>query len=886
MKFKLIQIVLILAALCGICIFAPIVNAETGVEWDLTNKGVDYIDVGEYEKAIEYFDKAIELNPNYPTAFYSRGIAYMNLGQYERAIEEFNEAITHDPNYVVAYYNRGVAYAFLNQYERAIEDYNKALELNPNYETLDPIYEAYYNRGVAYAFLKQYERAIEDFNKAIELNPNYAIAYYSRGIAYMNLSQYERAIEDHNKAITLDPNYEAYYNRGVAYAFLNQYARAIEDYNKAIALNPNNAEAYNNRGVAYAFLNQYERAIGDYNKAIALDPNFAMAYDNREIARSKLEEQTFFPLYLIIFLVFSLAIGIFIIYRKRKSPYVGPKQTLERLENELDSMDSQGFKTEVEAIRSKLKRPDKIPEIEKGIEELIEKKPEMIPDLSVNRSTSEISITEGEELVVTIELKNDGNDVAKSVSLSDRIPNGFEIISGDNSWTGNIKQSESKSIEYKIKADKAGKYTIPSLTVEYEDKRGKLYEKSTKAIEIEVIHELPPIPKNAYGVVIGIGKYEDKNIPTLKYAKEDALEIYNILTDPKYGNFPKENVRLLLDEQATLTEIRSAMGTFLARKAGKDDMVCIYFAGHGSPEIDPTGNADDKLEKFIVPYNAKKDDLFGYGLSMDTVRKILDERIKSKRAVFFIDSCYSGEAGGRTFSRSDVATRNITISEKFLEQLSGEGRIIITASKPDELSLETDELRHGIFTYYLAEGLKGKADLNKDGFVTVDELYSYVYEQVTKKARQLGVGQHPLKKGTIVGKIPLTRYETEEMMHIKELNLNASRLFEEEKYEEALVIWSEVLKIDEGNAEALAGIKKSKKKIEEAEAILTEKQRRLLELHKRGLPAKEYDEAMILLKKNPPTYTELERNIVEYIEKLLNGDISIGVYVDTLKLIK
>jgi tetratricopeptide (TPR) repeat protein len=157
---------------------------------------------------------------------------------------------------------------------------------------------------------------------------------------------------------------------------------------------------------------------------------------------------------------------------------------------------------------------------------------------------------------------------------------------------------------------------------------------------------------------------------------------------------------------------------------------------------------------------------------------------------------------------------------------------------------------------------------------------------VTKKARQLGGGQHPLKKGTIVGEIPLTRCETEEMMRIKELNLNASRLFEEEKYEEALASWSEVLRIDEENAEALAGSVKSKKKIEESEAILREKQRRLLDLHKRGLPAKEYDEAMILLKKNPKTYTELERNIVEYIEKLLNGDISIGVYVDTLKLIK
>lgn len=458
--------------------------------------------------------------------------------------------------------------------------------------------------------------------------------------------------------------------------------------------------------------------------------------------------------------------------------------TLKRLENELDSIDSKGFESEVASLKSKLKSPDKIPEIEKGIAEL----------------------------------------------------------------------------------------------------KGKIYEKSAEGVEIEVVPK--PAPKNAYGVVVGIGNYKDEGIPGLKYAREDAIAIYNILTDPKYGNFPKQNVKLLLDEQATLTEIKSAMGTFLARNAGEDDMVCIYFAGHGSPELDPTGKADDNLEKFIVPYDAKKDDLFGYGLSMDTIRKILDERIESKRAIFFIDSCYSGEAGGRTFSRPDFGVRNITISEKFIEQLSGEGRIIVTASKPDELSLETDELKHGLFTYYLVEGLKGKADLNADGVVTVDELYKYVYEQVEKKARQLGGTQHPLKKGTIVGEIPLTRCETKEIMRIKELNSEARRLFEEGEYEVARERWNDVLKIDKENVEALAGIEESKKKIEEMKASLREKQKRLLDLYNSGLPAKEYDEAMTLLKKNPNTYTDIERDIVNYVEELLKGDISIDIYVDTLKLIK
>jgi uncharacterized repeat protein (TIGR01451 family) len=401
-------------------------------------------------------------------------------------------------------------------------------------------------------------------------------------------------------------------------------------------------------------------------------------------------------------------------------------ERLKSLQKEFDSLDTEGFESESKAIKSMLKSPDKIPVIEKEIKNLKFKIEIRIPGLSVNRTISKTSIKEGDELEVTIGLKNEGKSLARSVSFSDIFDGGLKIVSGENSWTGELKDGESKQFKYKIIVERSGRYTIPGLTVHYRDKQGKIYEKHADSIEIEVITpELALAPKNAYGVVIGIGKYKDPDIPALKYATNDALEIYKILTDPQYGNFSSENVKLLLDEQATLAEIKSAMGTYLARKAGKDDMVCIYFAGHGSPEIDPTGKADDNLEKFIVPYDAKKDDLFGYGLSMDEIRKIY-ERIESKRVVFFIDSCYSGEAGGRTFSRHEVAPRNITISDKFLKELSGEGRIIISACKPDELSLETDELNHGIFTYYLAEGLKGKADLNKDGVVTVDELYDYI----------------------------------------------------------------------------------------------------------------------------------------------------------------
>ncbi len=82
---------------------------------------------------------------------------------------------------------------------------------------------------------------------------------------------------------------------------------------------------------------------------------------------------------------------------------------------------------------------------------------------------------------------------------------------------------------------------------------------------------------------------------------------------------------------------------------------------------------------------------------------------------------------------------------------------IITASRPAEVSIELPELGHGIFTYYLVNGLKGAADLNRDGIVSLQELYEYVEQQVTTKSRAVGGNQHPVMKGEMEGVLPLTK---------------------------------------------------------------------------------------------------------------------------------
>ena len=134
--------------------------------------------IGQMDKAIEAYSKAIELNPAYAGVYNNRGIAYNKTGKSAPAIADFNKAIELKPDFAEAYNNRGNAYSNIGEYDNAIQDYDKAVARRPNFA------KAYYNRGLAYARKGEYDRAIVDFDKTIELKPDDAEAYMNRGIAY------------------------------------------------------------------------------------------------------------------------------------------------------------------------------------------------------------------------------------------------------------------------------------------------------------------------------------------------------------------------------------------------------------------------------------------------------------------------------------------------------------------------------------------------------------------------------------------------------------------------------------------------------------------------------------------------------------------------------
>ena len=230
--------------------------------------------IGFYNDAIDDYQKALELNPNYKEA--DKALTdtknYLDIHNFINNYSLIENDFGKDSGY---YFNKACNFYYKGKCKEAIVYYNKAIELDPNNSA------AYYNRGSLKINLNEYEEAIKDFNKAIELDHNYLYAYNNRGNVKYKLGQYEEAIKDYNRAIELDNNDSiAYYNIGLSKANLGQYEEAIKNYNKAIELEPNFSMTYNNRGVAKENLKKYEEALKDYEKALELDPNNDIAREN------------------------------------------------------------------------------------------------------------------------------------------------------------------------------------------------------------------------------------------------------------------------------------------------------------------------------------------------------------------------------------------------------------------------------------------------------------------------------------------------------------------------------------------------------------------------------------------------------------------------------
>ncbi len=246
-----------------------------------------------------------------------------------------------------------------------------------------------------------------------------------------------------------------------------------------------------------------------------------------------------------------------------------------------------------------------------------------------------------------------------------------------------------------------------------------------------------------WAVIIGINNYQDDRIGDLRYAVNDAVAISGLLTDQWIGDFEQKKVKLLTDtspQKPTRENILTALNA-IEKVASEKDTIFISFSGHG---IEADG------ESYLLPSNSKLELLSDTGISIDRFKQPM-QKSKASVQVLFFDACHSGvdlRSKGPTGQMGKNTLRRIYQNAK--------GQAILSSCSINQKSYEWPDKEHGVFTFYLLEALRGSADLNQDGFVSLTETANYTSEKVLEWSFETGNIQSPQWKANLTGDVVLS----------------------------------------------------------------------------------------------------------------------------------
>ncbi len=238
---------------------------------------------------------------------------------------------------------------------------------------------------------------------------------------------------------------------------------------------------------------------------------------------------------------------------------------------------------------------------------------------------------------------------------------------------------------------------------------------------------------NKVALIIGIENYTEA--PKANYANLDAKYFFDYAR--KAFGVKKQNINLLINEDATFVKTSKALTLWLRTKVKADQTdLIVFFAGHGLA-------SSDGKELYILPQDGDPDLLSRTAISRtELFAEIIS--LKPKSVTMFLDTCYSGVSRDEQMLLASARPIRIVADD--------EGEIpdnftIFSATELDQISSGMKEAKHGIFSYYLMKGLEGKADSDKDKQITNGELLAYMDINVSQKASELGRQQNPSLAG-------------------------------------------------------------------------------------------------------------------------------------------
>ncbi len=241
------------------------IDADVVDTWTFNGGGNFLFDQGNYEEAIEYYNKALEMEPGYKWAWNNKGLALYNLKKYEESINCYDGAIKIDPDNVEAWNNKGVSLTYLNKFEEAIKCYDKAIKIDSNF------IEAWNNKGDAFYFLERYEEAIEYYDNSIEVDPSLIWTSINKANALIRLGKNDEALElrseimdDISEGINYPDDPSTFIALGDLYRDIGNYFEAEKTYKGVLDSDSNRLDALSK----LAFL--YSEYLYEHNKALEI----------------------------------------------------------------------------------------------------------------------------------------------------------------------------------------------------------------------------------------------------------------------------------------------------------------------------------------------------------------------------------------------------------------------------------------------------------------------------------------------------------------------------------------------------------------------------------------------------------------------------------------
>lgn len=269
-------------------------------------------------------------------------------------------------------------------------------------------------------------------------------------------------------------------------------------------------------------------------------------------------------------------------------------------------------------------------------------------------------------------------------------------------------------------------------------------------------------------LVIATSNYIDPDLRKLNSPTQDAKGLADILQDAEIGSF--EDVKVLLDKSSH--EIRMEIEEFFSDRS-RDDLLLLYFSCHGIK--------DDEGKLYFAASDTLRKKIYSTAIHADFVNSMM-KRSKSRRKVLLLDCCYSG-----AFAKGMVA-KAVDVEIHTDNHFDGYGTIILTASDAMQYSFEGDELKevgvdtkrvtgYSIFTQAIVQGLRaGDADLDRDGSISPDDLYEYIFDEVRRETTL----QKPSKwalgvdGNIIIAKNPYKRLIQEALNYLNKREYNAT----------------------------------------------------------------------------------------------------------------